>query len=251
MDEFDDLVVDAMVSGEEVGAEEVWDAMAELADETAGEEVGRLFRRRRNLSPQQKRRRRAAGAIFGGPIGMLAAGVKRAKENRSLRRAAAKQPGGNMGAPISNPRSIISSDRRVEPIGLGTFDLTPVGGVAPALVDLITRLQVPVQYTRLIVDAFAYSEDPQNPGVFDVPVAEGNAVALANLRIQRWLIGLDPVFRSTQPIPAGAYGPLRDGQVMMTEAASSGLDNTITIQSISPAYRIVGSVSAEAFTSRR
>lgn len=243
MDEFDDQVVDAYVSGEEVGADEVWEAMAELADEVAGEEVGRLFRRRRNLSPQQKRRRRAAGAIFGGPIGMIAAGVKRAKDKR--------RPGNNRGAPVSNPRSIISSDRRVEPIGLGTFDLTPVGGVAPALVDLVTRLQVPVQYTRLIVDAFAYSEDPQTPGVFDVPVAEGNAVALANLRIQRWLIGLDPVFRSTQPIPAGAYGPQRDGQVMMTEAASSGLDNTITIQSISPAYRIVGSVSAEAYTSRR
>jgi hypothetical protein len=244
MDEFDDQVVDAYVSGEEVGADEVWDAMAELADEVAGEEVGRLFRRRRNLSAGQKRRRRAAGAIFGGPFGMIAAGVKRAKEKK-------RRPGGNTGAPVSNPRSIITSDRRIEPIGLGTFDLVPVGGVAPALVDLVTRLQVPVQYTRLIVDAFAYAEDPQNPGVFDVPVAEGNAVALANLRIQRWLIGLDPVFRSTQPIPAGAYGPQRDGQVMMTEGASSGLDNTITMQSISPAYRIVGSVSAEAYTSRR
>ena len=247
-DEFDDVMLDAMVSGEEVGAEEVWDAMAELADETAGEEVGRLFRRRRNLSPKQKRRRRLAGAIFGGPIGMMAAGIKRAKENRALRRQAAKQPGGNVGAPISQARSLISSDRRIEPIGLGTFDLTPGGA---AVVDLVTRLQVPVQYTRLIVDAFAYAEDPQNPGVYDVPVAEGNAVALANLRIQRWLIGLDPVFRSTQPIPAGAYGPQRDGQVMMTEAASSGLDNTITIVSISPAYRLVGSVSAEAYTSRR
>lgn len=243
MDEFDDQVVEAFVSGEEVGAEDVWEGMAQLADETAGEEVGRLFRRRRNLTPQQKRRRRAAGAMFGGPIGMIAAGVKRARDNK-------RRPGGNTGAPVSNPQSIITSDRRVEPIGLGTFDLTPVGGVAPALVDLVTRLQVPVQYTRLIVDAFAYALDT-NTNTYIVPVAEGNAVALANLRIQRWLIGLDPVFRSTQPIPAGAYGPQRDGQVMMTEGASSGLDNTITIQSISPAYRIVGSVSAEAYTSRR
>lgn len=247
MDDFDEQLVDAMVSGEEVGADEVWDAMAELADETAGEEVGALFRRRGNLSAKQKRRRRLAGAIFGGPLGMMGAGIKRAKENRRLRKGATNTtPGGNQGLPQALRKGFIPSDRRIEPIGLGEFDFTPGGDTT---LDLLTRLQVPVQYTRLIISAFAYSEDPNTPGSFVIPVADGDRIALSLLRILDWRVGVDPIFRSNQPVPAAAYSPERDGQIMMTRPAKSGLDNLFRLETLSKTYRLVGAVSAEAYTS--